>query len=326
MTKVYFSKDIKKILNSLDYSKLGKNVAIKVHFGEKGCVTYMDPQIVKQVYNKLISLGKKATLVECNVLYKGSRTNSKDHIVTAKEHGFGFAPIDILDGEEGSEFVEIGGCKIGKGIKKYDSLLVISHFKGHGLAGFGAAIKNVGMGLGSRAGKMHMHINTHPEISEKCIACGNCIKHCDVNAIKMVNGKAKIDNSKCIGCAMCVAVCPNSAVSVPWLEETPGELQKKIAQYAKAVLSLFPNALFINILEKITKDCDCESEPQKPVMDDVGIVAADNIVAVDRASLNLANEFSEGQFNEVNEVDKNRQLSFAEELGLGNSKYELIKL
>jgi uncharacterized Fe-S center protein len=326
MTKVYFAKDIEKILENIDYSKLGKKVAIKVHFGERGCNTYISPKIVKKVYEKITSLGKKATLIECNVLYKGSRTNRTDHIATAKEHGFDFAPIDILDGEDGSEFIEINGCKIGKGIKKYDSLVVLSHFKGHVMAGFGAAIKNVGMGLGSRAGKMHMHVSTHPEISKKCIGCGKCIEHCDVNAIKLENGKAKIDANKCIGCAICVAVCPSGAVSVPWLSETPNELQKKIALYTEAVLSLFPNPIFINVLEKITKDCDCESEVQKPIMKDIGIVYSEDIVAIDKASLDLANEFSLGKFNDINSIDKNKQISLAQDLGLGSTKYELIRL
>ena len=326
MVKVYFSKQIEKILEKIDYSKLGKNVAIKVHFGEKGCVTYMDPKIVKKIYDKIVSLGKKATLVECNVLYKGSRTNAKDHIATAKENGFDFAPIDILDGEDGSEYVEIKGCKIGKGIKKYDSLVVISHFKGHSMAGFGAAIKNVGMGLGSRAGKMHMHAEVHPQILANCTGCGICLKHCDFNAIQIVDGKAKIDSGKCAGCAMCVAVCPNDAASVAWQSETPKELQKKIALYTKAVLNQFPNTLFINILQKITKECDCYDYVQKPMMPDVGFVYSDNIVAVDKASLDLANEFSEGEFDKINEVDKNNQITFAEELNLGKSKYELVKL
>lgn len=326
MTKVYFSNDIEKILKNIDYSKLGKKVAIKVHFGERGCETYISPKIVKKVYDKIISLRKEASLVECNVLYRGSRTNSTEHIATAKEHGFSFAPIDILDGEDGSEFIEINGCQIGKGIKKYDSLIVLSHFKGHSMAGFGAAIKNVGMGLASRAGKMHLHSDVHPQVLEKCIGCGKCIKHCDVNAIKIENNKAKIDSNKCIGCAMCIAVCPNQAVSVPWMSETPKELQKKVVLYTKAVLSLFPNAVFINVLEKITKDCDCESDLQEPIMEDIGIISSENIVAADKASLDLANEHSNGEFNQINSVDKNKQISLAEEAGLGSSKYELINL
>lgn len=327
-TKIYFSKEIEKILEKLDYSKLGKKVAIKVHFGEKGCKTYINPAIVKKVYDKIISLGKKATLIECNVLYKGSRTNSTDHIRTAKENGFDFAPIDILDGEDGSEFIEINGCKIGKGIKKYDSLVVLSHFKGHEMAGFGGAIKNIGMGLGSRAGKLHMHASVHPKISEKCIACGECIKHCPTKAITIdkKTKKAKIADKLCIGCAMCIAVCPNGAANVSWESRTHEDLQKNIANYTKAVLSLFPNAIFINVLEKITPDCDCWGIIQKPVMDDVGILASTDIVAVDKASLDLANKFSSGKFDKVNETNKENQIEIAKKLGLGSEEYEIVKI
>jgi len=326
MKEAYFSKDIDKILDSMDYSKLGKKVAIKVHFGERGCTTYMNPEIAKKLCDKLKKLGKEPTLVECNVLYKGSRTNSTEHIKTAKEHGFNFCSIDILDGEDGSEFVEINNCKIGKGIKKYDSLIVLSHFKGHALAGFGGAIKNLGMGLGSRSGKLHMHSSVSPHVSIRCVGCGTCVKHCDVKAISMINGKAKIDKKKCIGCAMCIAVCPYGQVKISWISQTPKTLQKKIAEYSKAVLTLFPNLIFINVLQNITKDCDCASHPQKPIMEDVGFVYSNDIVAVDKASLDLANANSKGKFNRINIMNKNNQISEGEKIKLGEKEYKLTEI
>lgn len=327
MTNVYFAKNIKNILDNIDYSKLGQKVAIKVHFGEAGCTTYMDPLLVKKIYQKIESLDKKATLVECNVLYKGSRTNRKDHLKTAKDHGFIGMDIDILDGESGEKYIDINNCKIGAGIKKYDSLIVISHFKGHGMAGFGGAIKNVGMGFGSRAGKLDMHSNVKPYIdSSRCIGCRICANNCDVNAISINNGKAFIDNKKCIGCAMCIAVCPHHAACVPWDGGTSDYLQGKIAQYTKAVLSIFPNPIFINILEKITKDCDCRGSSQKPITDDIGLLFSNNIVAIDQASLDLVNQSSHQKFNKINSVDKNNQLKAASKIKLGSLKYKIIKL
>ncbi len=318
---VLFSKNFDKILENLDFSKLGKNVAIKVHFGEKGCKTYMNPELVKKVYQKIISEGKKATLVECNVLYKGERTQSSSHIELAKKHGFDFAPIDILDGEFGQDFVEVKGCKIGKGIKKYDSLVVISHFKGHTMTGFGGAIKNVGMGLGSRAGKLHMHSNIKPKISRRCNGCGICIEKCNAKAISLIDGKSEINQNKCEGCAMCIAVCPKRAIVIPWASETSDGLQRKIVDYADAVLSLFNNVVFINILEKITKDCDCVGARQTPVIKDVGFVAGDNIVAVDKVSLDLANEKG---FQKINlNINKNAQIDYAIKKGLGEKDYKL---
>lgn len=327
MATVHFAKNIEKIIENIDYSKLGSNVAIKVHFGEKGCDTYVNPEFARKIYQKIENLGKKATLIECNVLYKGSRTNRTDHINTAISHGFTDMKIDILDGEKGEEFVEIKGCKIGAGIKKYDSLIVLSHFKGHGMAGFGGAIKNVGMGLGSRAGKLHMHSQVKPQIiKDECVGCGICVKNCNVNAIDIVNKKAKIDYEKCEGCAMCIAVCPHDAASVSWDSSTNDYLQEKISEYTDAVLSLFPNAVFINILEKITKQCDCMGSKQTPMMKDVGILCSNDIVAVDQASLDLANKFSHNTFNKINKVNKNNQLIFAQNLSLGNTEYNLSEL
>lgn len=328
--KVFFSKDIEKILENVDFSPpaggLGKKVAIKVHFGEKGCNTYISPKIVKKVYEKIKSLGKEVALVECNVLYKGSRTNSSDHLKTAQEHGFDM-PIDILDGEQGRDFVEINGCKIGKGIEKYDSLLVLSHFKGHMMAGFGGALKNLGMGLGSRAGKLDMHSTVRPSVTqEKCIGCGVCIENCNAEAIFLEVGKAKIDEEKYEGCAMCISVCESRAVSVPWSGGTPERLQKKIAEYSSAILSRFPETIFINVLEKITPGCDCMGTAQKPMMEDVGILFSDDIVAIDRASLDLANKFSDGKFAKINAIDKDKQIQSAAELNLGSVNYEIVEL
>jgi uncharacterized protein len=325
-TKVFFSKDIEKILEKIDFSKLGKRVAIKVHFGEKGCITYISPALVKKVYERIKSLGKEATLVECNVLYKGSRTNRADHLKTARDHGFDL-PMDILDGEFGKDFVEINGCKIGKGIEKYDSLLVLSHFKGHSHAGFGGALKNLGMGLGSRAGKLDMHSAIRPSVTrEKCVGCGVCVKNCNAEAIFLEVGKAKIDQEKCEGCAMCISVCENKAVAVPWGGGTPERLQKKIAEYAGAISSRFPGVIFINVLQNITPQCDCMGTAQKPMMKDVGIVFSDDIVAIDRASLDLANKLSNGQFAKINSIDKDKQIQSAAGLKLGSVDYEMVEI
>ncbi len=318
---VLFSKDFDKLLEKIDFSKLGKNVAIKVHFGEKGCKTYMNPELVKKVYQKIISAGRNAALVECNVLYKGERTQSSSHIQLAKKHGFDFAPIDILDGEFGQNFIEVKGCKLGAGIKKYDSLVVISHFKGHTMAGFGGAIKNVGMGLGSRAGKLAMHSNIKPKISKKCTGCGICIQHCNAKAISLIKGKSEINPDKCEGCALCIAVCPQKAILIPWQSETSDGLQRKIVDYASAVISLFNDMIFINILENITKDCDCVGERQTPVIKNIGFVAGSNIVAVDKASLDLANKAG---FQKVNsDINKNVQIDYAIKKGLGEKDYKL---
>lgn len=328
------SKDIDGILDEIDFSKLGDNVAIKVHFGEKGCTTYVDPLLVKKVYDKIVSLGKKAVLVETNVLYKGERTRASSHIALAKEHGFDFAPIDILDGEMGDEFVSVdtgGGLanpvKIGGHISSYDSLVVISHFKGHIAAGFGGTLKNLGMGMGSRAGKLHMHASVNPSINiERCIGCGICAKHCDVDAISIVDKKAIINNDRCVGCAMCIGVCPHGAVQIPWGTSTNDELQKKIVDYAAGTLKLITNHVFINVMQKITPECDCMGKEQEPMMEDVGVLFSYDPVALDKACLDLADKESSGEFDKINSIDKNIQIDYAAERKLGSKEYDLRKV
>ncbi len=327
MAKVYLSKEIEKIIDKMDFSKLGEKVGIKVHFGERGCVTYTNPEIVKKVYDRLISLGKGAALVECNVLYRGSRTIKQEHIKVAKEHGFGFAPIDILDGEKGEEFIEVEGAKLGKGIEKYDSLIILTHFKGHITAGFGGAFKNMGMGFGSRAGKLDMHSNLTPFVNKNaCVGCSECIKNCNANAISLVNEKAEIDKGKCEGCTMCIAVCPQSAISLPWGEEKEGELDKRIVNYGKSVINLFKDKIiYINILENITKDCDCFGIVQKPIIEDIGILLSEDPVAIDKASYDLVNEKSENKFQQISNAN-DLQTEYASELSLGEKEYEMEKL
>jgi uncharacterized Fe-S center protein len=265
-------------------------------------------------------------VVECNVLYKGSRTNAKDHLATARDHGFDM-PIDILDGEAGQDAVEINGCKIGKGIENYDSLVVLTHFKGHMMAGFGGSIKNLGMGLGSRAGKLDMHSTVKPSVNrDKCIGCGVCIKNCNSEAIYFNENKAQVDEKKCVGCAMCIAVCEARAINVPWQGGTSERLQQKMAEYSKAILSKFSNPIFINVLHNITEECDCMGTKQTPIMEDIGILASCDIVAVDKASLDLADKFSKNKFSEINSVDKMNQIKVAQELGLGSAEYELVEI
>lgn len=338
MEKVYLSKEIEKIVGEIDCSILGENVAIKLHFGERGCVTFLKPDLVRAVYDRVVSSGRKATLIECNVLYRGSRTNTTEHIKTAKEHGFGFAPIDILDGENGQEFVQVfldkglvKNAKLGKGLIKYDSIIVLTHFTGHEAAGLAGAFKNLGMGLGSRAGKLHMHSDIKPSIDpKKCIGCGICLENCNANAIelnKKANRKAKINHKRCEGCAMCIAVCPEKAVKIPWHGSTSKQLQKKIVDYAEAVMKLMKSKIvFVNVLENITADCDCLRTVQEPIMDDIGILMANDIVAVDKASLDLANKYSHGKFGKISSADKSIQADYAFKKGLGCKDYEIVDL
>ena len=332
---VYFSKSFEDIVKKIDFSKLKGNVGIKVHFGEKGNKTFLKPKYSKIVYDEVVKRGYDCSLIECNVLYRGSRTNKKDHIKLAKKHGFDFAPIDILDGEIGEDEVElnvenglVNKAKIGKGIERYDSLIVLSHFKGHVAAGFGGAFKNLGMGLGSRSGKLHMHSDVSPSIQKRnCVGCRECLKGCDFDAINMKEGKAEIISERCIGCAMCIAKCQYNAVRIPWGGSSNEELQKKIVDYSKAIIDYFDeNIVYINALTNITKDCDCMGRNMKPIMNDIGYIIYNDPVALEKASLDLVNKKSNDKFEKINSVSNNQIIEYANKLGLGNINYDLTKL
>ncbi|MFW6002302.1 MAG: DUF362 domain-containing protein [archaeon] len=352
--EVYFSKEFQKVLDRLEQQlqSLGERVGIKTHFGEEDCDTYINPEYVRALYDKLIDLGKKPVLIECNVLYKGKRTHASSHKKLAEKHGFDFADIDILDGEDGEKYIKlplnnensvVDKAKIGAGIKNYDSIVVLSHFKGHIAAGYGGAFKNLGMGLGSRAGKLHMHSDVNPSIDkDKCIACGKCIENCDFDAISYVesrpneggNKKAEINPEKCSGCAMCIAVCPQHAVQIPWGGSTSEDLQKKISDYSSSIINYLNqkdnkrenNFVYINVLENITSNCDCEKGHQDPIMEDIGIMSSKDPVALDKASLDMADEKSNGKFDGINSIDKTVQIEHACKLGLGNKDYEIVFL
>ncbi len=319
---------ISKIFSSF-FNKNDK-VAIKVHFGERGSKTYLSPILVKAIYNRLQAQVEKAVLTDCTVLYKGERSLGSSHKKLALDQGFGFAPILIADGEKGEEEIKITinqkhfkEIKVGAGIKDFNAILAISHFTGHLVAGFGAAIKNVGMGLGSKGGKMAMHQAFRLKINpETCRGCQGCQKECSAGAIFMENNKAQIDYQKCIGCGICISICPFGAVEIPFGVVSSKELQERIAEYAFGILKE-KKAFFINVWLNITPRCDCmKGDVQKPMMPDIGILASKDIVAVDQASLDLTGKekFQKG------EIDPSCQINYAEKLGLGERKYKLVEI
>jgi len=325
--KVYFSKDVKKINEFFKIvSEDFKDVGIKIHFGEDGNDTHINPKLIKD-------LGKyfnKPKFIECNVLYKGKRTEKKSHIKLAKEHGFGFLDIDILDGNLGEEEIKVkvgkDFVKLGKGLEKYNNLLVLSHFKGHMLSGFGGAIKNIGMGLGSRSGKLDMHSGVAPFVhEEQCIACGICVENCPVDAIELKE-KAKINDKKCVGCAKCIAVCPENAIGIRWRSRSRKNAMEKISKYCKGVLES-KNVWCINFLNNITYDCDCSGMKQEPFMEDIGILMSKDCVALDKACLDLVKK-KKGfdPFKANHEIDGEYILDYCEKLGIGSKKYKLVEI
>lgn len=326
--KVYFTNDIssKGLQTVLEpfLAQLEGNVGVKVHFGDEGNKYFVKPLIYKDIVQKL-----KGTFIETNVLYKGRRRVTETHIALAKEHGFDYAPIDILDsnGEtalpyKGKHFNEV---YIGSHLSKYNSLLVLSHFKGHGNAGFGGAIKNVGMGLAAIPGKMAMHADSNPLTNaSRCIKCGKCTTECPVDAITL--NPLVIDQTKCIACGKCVGVCPTGALRIPWGKTGENGFLERLADYAKAITK-DRRIIYVNFLTDISPDCDCMSSARKPFVKDIGILVSDDILAIDTASLDLVDkEYGKHDtFLHVVDVSGRYIIDYGTKIGLGNKAYKLIK-
>ena len=278
----------------------GKYVAIKIHFGELGNLAFLRPNFAKYVADYVKELGGKPFLTDCNTLYVGSRKNALDHLDTANLNGFNpmttGCQILIADGLKGTDDVEvpvIGGtlcktAKIGRALMDADIVISLNHFKGHECTGFGGALKNLGMGGGSRAGKMEMHSAGKPIVNrDLCVGCKACAKICAHDGPQIANGKCSIDHSKCAGCGRCIGVCPKDAIE-PGEDETFENLNGKIAEYAKAVVDSRPS-FHISIVNQVSPNCDCHPESDAAIVPDVGMFASFDPVAIDVACADAVN-------------------------------------
>lgn len=339
MSKVYFIKN-----SEADYNLLGKDalellkkivtetgesfekeVPIKVHFGEKGNKTFIPAKCYDETINYLKEMGVSPCYIETNVLYRGSRTTTAAHLETAKAHGFTQIPIIIADGDIGTEYDEveinkeyISKCKIGKGYGNFKQFIVMSHFKGHGTAGFGGALKQLAMGFASRGGKLEQHSGISPVVdAERCISCGICVKKCNFGAIE-TPVTAVIDESKCIGCAGCIAVCPQGAIENTW---SGSHFLEKLSEYAYGAAKE-KDIIYITFVHNITEECDCAGTIMKPIAANIGILAGKDPVALDAACLDLVQKNSGRKLFEKGRAS----LFHAEKIGMGTMKYELIEI
>jgi uncharacterized Fe-S center protein len=336
-------------IDTIDFDQ--KFVAIKIHFGEPGNLAFLRPNFAKVVADKVKSLGGRPFLTDCNTLYVGRRNNALVHLDAAFENGY--SPLStgcqniIADGLKGVDDVEApvpGGiyCKtarIGRAIMDADIVISLSHFKGHESAGFGGALKNLGMGSGSRAGKMVMHNDGKPGVDRSlCAGCKSCAKFCNQNAIVFdENRKARIDHNLCVGCGRCIGACNYHAVSNEAASSNEA-LNSKIAEYAKAVVDGRPN-FHISVANQVSPYCDCHGESDAAIVPDIGIFAGFDPVALDRACIDAVNaapgipssiwgdrEHTHGDhFTDIHpDTDWRVQIAHAEKIGLGSGSYELI--
>lgn len=341
MQKVYFSPiesyqetakiraAAKNLLQSVveeEQVELQAHVPLKVHFGEKGNMTFIGPENFEGVIEYLHEKEAQSSFIETNVLYRGERTTRTKHLKLAKEHGFTQIPVVIADGEHGEDFEEVEikqkhfrVCKIGKEIAQQKQMIVISHFKGHLLAGFGGAIKQLAMGCAARGGKLEQHANAIPIINPlKCNKCRTCVPHCPADAIH-IGWLPRINSRKCIGCASCIAVCPFGAIMLnPLRASFSTTFYEKLAEYALAAHQ-DKRHIYLSFALNITKNCDCRGQAMKPITGDLGVLASSDPVALDQACLDLLDQrngkkvFSRGR----------RALEYGEQIGLGSRRYQL---
>ena len=331
-----------------------KFVAIKLHFGEPGNLAFLRPNWARTVADFVKERGGKPFLTDCNTLYVGGRKNALDHMDSAMLNGFNpmttGCQIIIGDGLKGSDEVEVpvvGGeyvknAKIGRAVMDADVFISLTHFKGHEEAGFGGCLKNIGMGCGSRAGKMEQHNAGTPHVAQKhCIGCGQCRKICAHGAPIIENGKAHIDHDKCVGCGRCIAVCPKDAVRIDWDESTTN-LNCKIAEYTKAVVDGRP-CFHISLVIDVSPNCDCRPENDMAIVPNVGMFASFDPVALDMACVDAVNAQTPLRGSAADDAhakahvhdhfqrlhpDTNWRscLEHGEKIGIGTREYELIKI
>ena len=347
---------LKKLLTASGFNDIDfkdKFVAIKIHFGQPGNLSFLRPNWAKVVADMVIEKGGKPFLTDCNTLYTGRRKNALDHLTGAMENGFSTVSTNchliIADGLKGTDEALIPvkngevvkEAKIGKAIADADIIISLNHFKGHETAGFGGAIKNLGMGCGSRAGKMEMHCEGKPTVKkEKCRGCRRCLRACAHSAIKFNEGVAEIDHNRCVGCGRCIGECNFDAIYNSNYNSVLS-LNKKMAEYAQAVVQDKPN-FHISIVIDVSPLCDCRSYNDVPIVQDIGMFASVDPVAIDRACADAVNaealipnsqitdklhshEDFHDHFKNCNVNSEWKScLSHAEKIGLGTQEYELV--
>jgi hypothetical protein len=314
--------------------------AVKLTFGEAGNHGHPHPALVRELVAALRRRGARPFLTETNTLYAGRRRDSVEHLQVAREHGFTHETIDApillgdgLLGRDGLDF-PLGGAEVETAhlaplLRDVDFLVGLAHLTGHLLCGFGGAIKNMGMGLANRAGKLHMHSVVHPVVrAEKCTLCGACVEACAPHAIAPGARSVAIAGALCTGCAECLAVCPTGAIGIDWSNDSD-RVQRRLAEYALAVhRSLRGRAAFVTLLNGISTHCDCMGHAPDRIAPDIGIAASLDPVALDQASLDLtlaaagADPFRRAWPN----VNWEIQLEHAARVGLGLRSYDLVEL
>ncbi|MBN2192986.1 MAG: DUF362 domain-containing protein [Polyangiaceae bacterium] len=316
-------------------------VAVKLHVGEPGVKTHLPPEVAAEVVRYVRQRGARPFLTDTAVLYTGPRSTGVGHAEVAVKHGFTcdrtgavFLPADGLVGNvevavpiQGQHFRSV---RIARAIADAHAMVVLSHATGHLASGFGATLKNLGMGCASRKGKLAQHSDTKPFVKKaRCQACGACIASCPEHALTAgEGGEAVLDEARCIGCGECIAQCRYGAIGFRW-DSASAKLQEKMAEHALgAVRVVEGRVVYLLGIVSLTKDCDCLAPGSPIVARDVGFAASLDPVALDQAAMDLVAENEGKRLDELAYPgsDGTVQLAHAERLGLGTRRYTLAEL
>ncbi|MFC2061457.1 DUF362 domain-containing protein [Elusimicrobiota bacterium] len=345
---------LKKLINKTDIRSVLKEndmVAVKLHFGEPGLTTFLRPVFVKPFTDLIKECSARPFLTDASTIYQGSRANGVEHLEVAIKNGFSYtvtgAPIIIADGIDGRDCEEViinknyyKKVKVAGETHRANAMIVLSHFKGHEMFSFGGAVKNIGMGLASKEGKLSLHSTSSPYIKiDKCTKCSICIKWCPADAIEISEENAQI-NDNCTGCGYCIMACPAHAITLKWDSEFQESL-RRTAEYALGTVEPKRDKIwFFNFLMEITPECDCYRFSDSALAPDIGILASKDPVSIDQASYDLVNNApvlpdskaeglkpGEDKFKAAYPKTNPEPLfKHAEKIGLGERKYKLINI
>ena len=328
----------------------GDSVAVKLHMGELGNITYLRPVFVRKVVDLVKRRGGRPFVTDTVSLYPGGRDTESKYLRTAAYNGFVKesvgAPIVIADGdgkegravavEKAVEGCDLREVEVAARIYEADFLLVLSHVKGHMITGFGGAVKNLGMGCVTKRSKREQH-RVCPALLDgaKCDGCEGCLEACPVDALSMGSGRPQRDSEKCIYCSTCLFACTREALA--WERSNKERFQVYLAHAAAAVMRGFEHKVgFINFVQDVTPHCDCAAPAGRALFPDIGVLAATDPVALDKASLDLIDRArmigapttisGPDKLGKWHQVDSLVQLRVAQELGMGSLDYTLSTL
>ncbi len=325
-------------------------VAVKIHPGEDGNTAFIPPRLIGMMVKALKLPVGRTFLTDTTVLYGGRRMSAPDYHLLAHEHGFtmpDLPPFIVADGLRGTGELKVElpswcttrSARLASILGETDAAVVLSHFKGHSLAGFGGALKNLGMGLASRGGKLFQHSSVKPRVRDgRCTGCGTCIESCGSGALTIESGVAVLNTGRCTGCGGCLQRCPSGAIGVNW-DMASGEFITRMTEYALAVTLTVKVKFYANFLLNVTPDCDCMKSDGHVLVDDIGVLGSRDPVALDQASLDMvtAAETAEGspvkcpagtdKFTALRpQCNGSAALETAERIGMGSRRYRLVEV